>query len=150
MRPLVIFDFAISLYLRNIFSLFFSQCTVPLINVVMRRLSKEAREMIDTGKVKTVCREETDERTTSSSVQREKRRIARQKERRATLILGKHCYTVLCALSPYSLLTFLHPPSPPPSAIPSQKILTPPPPPLIPFQIIPRDDFRFLNFHNTL
>jgi hypothetical protein len=44
--------------------------------------------MIDTGKVvKTVCREETDERTTSS-VDREKRRIARQKERRATLILG--------------------------------------------------------------
>jgi hypothetical protein len=55
----------------------------------MFRLSKEAREMIDTGKVKTVCREETDERTTSSSVQREKRRIARQKERRATLILGQ-------------------------------------------------------------
>ncbi len=67
------------------------------------RLSKEAREMIDTGKVKTVCREETDERTTSSSVQREKRRIARQKERRATLILGKHCYTVLCALAPYTV-----------------------------------------------
>ena len=51
------------------------------------RLSKEAREMIDTGKLKTVCREETDERTTTS-VDREKRRIARQKERRATLILG--------------------------------------------------------------
>ena len=55
----------------------------------MYRLSKEAREMIDTGKVvKTVCREETDERTTTS-VDREKRRIARQKERRATLILGQ-------------------------------------------------------------
>jgi hypothetical protein len=90
--------------------------------------------MIDTGKVKTVCREETDERTTSSSVQREKRRIARQKERRATLILGKHCYTVLCALSPYSLpiplslLSFTLPP-PPTSAIPPQKIFTPLPPP---------------------
>jgi hypothetical protein len=100
----------------------------------MFRLSKEAREMIDTGKVKTVCREETDERTTSSSVQREKRRIARQKERRATLILGKNCYTVLCALSPYSLpiplssLSFTLPP--PPSGIPPQKIFTthhPPP-----------------------
>ena len=71
---------------------------------VLLRLSKEAREILDTGRLKTVCREETDDaalvatmpaalattRTTmtASAVDRERRRIARQKERRATLILG--------------------------------------------------------------
>ena len=57
------------------------------------RLSKEARELIDIGKtpVKSVSRnlKEKSPKHYQENTEKEKRRIARKKERRATLILGK-------------------------------------------------------------
>ena len=58
------------------------------------RLSKEAREMIDIGKtpVKSVSRNlrEDEPKHQQGNPEKEKRRIARKKERRATLILGNY------------------------------------------------------------
>ena len=55
------------------------------------RLSKEAREMIDIGKVpvRSVSKNLEKMNTDKSNTEKEKKRIARKKERRATLILGK-------------------------------------------------------------
>ena len=58
----------------------------------LSRLSKEAREMIDIGKtpVKSVSKnlQEKASKYQEGNPEKEKRRIARKKERRATLILG--------------------------------------------------------------
>ena len=60
--------------------------------MIFKRLSKEAREMIDIGKtpVKSVSRnlQESTTKDLQGNPEKEKRRIARKKERRATLILG--------------------------------------------------------------
>ena len=61
------------------------------LNICLFRLSKEAREMIDIGKipVRSVSKNLDKMNADKSNTEKEKKRIARKKERRATLILGK-------------------------------------------------------------
>jgi len=77
------------------------------------RLSKEAREMIDTGKtpVKSVSRnlQENATKDLQENPEKEKRRIARKKERRATLILGMIMGSFIACWFPFFFLYSISP-----------------------------------------
>jgi hypothetical protein len=78
-----------------------------------RRLSKEAREMIDIGKtpVKSVSRnlQENAYKQQQGNPDKEKRRIARKKERRATLILGMIMGSFIACWFPFFFLYSISP-----------------------------------------
>ena len=87
-----------------------------------RRLSKDAREIIDTGRppkvVGTNCSNGNNNGSTSiihkeddgvSSIEKEKRRLARQKERRATLILGLIMGAFIACWLPFFILYLVGP-----------------------------------------
>jgi len=78
-----------------------------------RRLSKEAREMIDIGKtpVKSVSRnlQENATKDLQGNPEKEKRRIARKKERRATLILGMIMGSFIACWFPFFFLYSISP-----------------------------------------
>ena len=61
-------------------------CTVA---IFCFRMSKETREIIDIGKKKVTKYKGTD---SSANQEKEKKRVARNKERRAVLILGQFFY----------------------------------------------------------
>jgi len=83
-----------------------------------RRLSKETREMIDIGKtpVKSVSRNMVEgaarcdgQTTNNQSQDKEKKRLARKKERRATLILGLIMGSFIACWFPFFLLYSISP-----------------------------------------
>ena len=75
-----------------------------------RRLSKDAREIIDTGRPKIIWEPAavTDDNGVAS-IEKEKKRIARQKERRATLILGLIMGSFIACWLPFFILYLVGP-----------------------------------------